>query len=108
MAVQAQRTVKEHWLLSQNYTDWSDIYHQASAGEQDEDLFSRKQVNLMRIISHAEDYQAGLENSLYEVSNQLNEIVNSRSWQIMKSIQSLRMKIIPKGSSLEQIIFGRE
>jgi hypothetical protein len=108
LAVQAQQTVKDQWLLSQKYTDWSRVYHQALSGDGIHDLHSRKHDHLMKIISQAEDYQAGLENSLYEVGNQLNDIINSRSWHIMKSIQNLRMKIVPKGSALEQILFGRD
>jgi hypothetical protein len=108
LAVQAQKTVNDQWLLSQKYSEWSQVYHQALSGDGIHDLQSRKHDNLMRIISQAEDYQAGLENSLYEIGNQLNDIKNSRSWQIIKSVQNLRMKIVPKGSALEQILFGRD
>lgn len=108
LAVQAQQTVKTRWLLSEHYTEWSQIYHKALSVGKKNDLLSKKHDNLKGIISHAEDYQAGLENSLYETGNQLNDIISSRSWQIMRNIQSLRMKIVPKGSALERILFGRK
>jgi glycosyltransferase involved in cell wall biosynthesis len=108
LAIQAQQTVNEQWLLSKKFTEWSQVYHQALVGDGRNDLQSRKHGNLMRIISQAEDYQAGLENSLYEVGNQLNDIISSRSWQVMKRIQNLRMKIMPKGSALEKKLFRRD
>lgn len=104
----AQKTVVNHWLLSQNYSEWSDACRQSQFIANRISKNSLKHRNLMRIISHAEDYQSSLENSLYAVSNQLEEIRGSRSWQIIQSLQNLRLKIFPKGSKLEQILLGQK
>jgi hypothetical protein len=107
MGTAAQKTIMDDWLLSKNFSQWSDIYHQAYTGSGKSSDDSQKYENLLRIISQAEDYQAGLENSVYEVSNQLNDIVESRSWQILRAMQNLRLKIVPKGGALDRLIFGR-
>lgn len=102
----AQKTILDGWLLSKNFVEWSEVLSQALSRNlvQSQQSFNRK--NLLRIISHAEDYQANLESSLFQVSNQLNDILESRSWKFLKSLQNLRLRIIPKGGRLDQLLFG--
>ena len=61
----------------------------------------------MRIISQSENYQTALEDSLYQVSNQLSDILDSRSWRLLTTVQNLRMKLVPKGGALERLLFKR-
>ena len=103
----AQKTIIDEWLLSKNFGQWSEIYHQAYSGNGKKSDNSQKHNNLLRIISQAEDYQADLENSVYEVGNQLNDIIESRSWQTLKAMQNLRLRIVPKGGALDRLLFGR-
>jgi glycosyltransferase involved in cell wall biosynthesis len=92
----AQQTVKDGWLLSSNYSEFMDVYMQALEGEEKRAKVGKLDKNLRTIISHAEDYQSDLEERLFAAQNQLNEIHNSRSWKILKQIQKMRLKIIPK------------
>jgi hypothetical protein len=103
----AQKTILDDWLLSKKYGEWSEVYHQAFSGNGEKGDLSQKHNNLVRIISQAEDYQADLESSVYEVGNQLNDIIESRSWQTLKTLQNLRLRIMPKGGALDRLLFGR-
>ena len=102
----AQNTIIEDWLLSKNYDEWSEALQQALSRNETQAPPSKNNKNLLRIISQAEDYQANLESSLYEVGNQLNDILESRSWKSLKSFQNFRLKIIPKGGTLDRLLFG--
>jgi glycosyltransferase involved in cell wall biosynthesis len=106
LAIQAQRTVTDHWLLSRNHKDWIEVYKEALFDSKTGVTPSVKHNNLMRIISQSEDYQATLEDSLFEVSNQLSDILDSRSWRLLRTVQNLRMKLVPEGGILERLLFG--
>lgn len=96
MGSAAQQTVKDGWLLSSNYSRFNDVYKQALEGKEKKAKVGKLDINLKTIISHAEDYQSDLEERLFAAQNQLNEIHNSRSWKLLKQIQNMRLKIIPK------------
>ncbi|UCD42029.1 MAG: glycosyltransferase [Chloroflexota bacterium] len=104
----AQKNVIDDWLLSEKYGELAEVYQQALSGSPEQVGQSREHDNLLRIISLAEDYQADLENSLYEVGNQLNDILESRSWKSLKTMQNLRQRIMPKGGTLDRLLFGGE
>lgn len=106
LAIRAQKTVTDHWLLSRNHKDWVEVYKRALSDCKTGITTSRRHNNLMRIISQSEDYQAALEDSLFVVSNQLSDIFNSRSWRFLRTVQNLRMKLVPNGGFLERLIFG--
>jgi len=93
----AQRTVNDGWLLSENYSKLREIYQLALEGRGITAIDEKDSTPLMGILSHAEEYQSGLEDRLFAVNNQLNEIHSSRSWKLLKQLQKLRLKIIPKG-----------
>lgn len=93
IALAAQKTVKDGWLLSNNHHQLGDIYRQVLQGSLDR---QRENKNLKRIIAHAERYQSGLEGELFAASNQLSEIHNSRSWRMLKKIQNFRLKVLPR------------
>ena len=97
IATAAQKTVQEEWLLSRKYHELIDVYQLALEEKGPAQKVRQDNANLKRIISQAEDYQSGLEERLHAVDNQLNEIHNSRSWRLLKQIQKLRLKLIPKG-----------
>ncbi|MGW8142778.1 MAG: glycosyltransferase [Anaerolineales bacterium] len=102
----AQNTIIEDWLLSKNYGEWSEVYLKAFERNRGQDGGLKDHKNLLKIIAHAEDYQADLESSLFEVANQLNDILESRSWKSLKALQNLRLRIMPKGGTLERLLFG--
>jgi len=96
IATAAQKTVQDDWLLSRKYHELIDVYQLALEEKGSAQKVRQDNANLKRIISQAEDYQSGLEERLHAVDNQLNEIHNSRSWRLLKQIQKLRLKLIPK------------
>ena len=100
IAAAAQQTVKDQWLLSQKHHELSEVYQLALEGERQAQSADQSNKHLKRIISYAEDYQADLEERYYAVNNQLTEINNSRSWRLLKQVQNLRLKIIPKGKTV--------
>jgi len=91
-----QRTVNDGWLLSENYSRLSEVYQLALEVHKITGKDEKDSKHLMSILSHAEEYQSGLEDRLFAANNQLNEIHNSRSWRLLKQLQKIRMKVVPK------------
>ena len=96
IGVSALQTVKDGWLLSSNYSQFSEVYKLALEGGGKKAKIGKLDKNLKTIISHAEDYQSSLEERLFATENQLIEIHNSRSWKLLKQIQKMRLKVLPK------------
>jgi len=92
----AQQTVKDGWLLSSNAHQLKEAYLLALDERGEYYLVEDNFRNLKSILSRAEKYQSNLEDSLYAAENQLTEIHNSRSWNMLKKIQRIRLKIFPK------------
>jgi len=92
----AQQTVRGGWLLSSNYSQLSELYQAALESDEKNGKDEKVSSNLKSILSHAEDYQSVVEERLFAADNQLNEIHGSRSWKLLKQIQELRLKVIPK------------
>ena len=92
----AQRTVNDGWLLSENYSRLSDVYQLALEGRELTAKYETDHKPLMSILSHAEEYQSGLEDRIFAANNQLNEIHSSRSWKLLKQLQKIRLKVVPK------------
>jgi len=83
-------------LLSSNYSQLSELYQAALESDEKNGKDEKVSSNLKSILSHAEDYQSVVEERLFAADNQLNEIHGSRSWKLLKQIQELRLKVIPK------------
>ena len=92
----AQRTVNDGWLLSENYSRLSEVYQLALGGRELTAKDEKDNRHIMSILSHAEEYQSGLEDRLFAANNQLNEIHSSRSWNLLQQLQKLRLKVVPK------------
>jgi glycosyltransferase involved in cell wall biosynthesis len=105
MGQQAQKTVKDHWLLSENYKDWYNVYLHAwdRFGEKKDFILDLDQVTT--ILDQAYTYQQGSEQYYKDLSEQINEILVSRSWKAFQFLQSLRLKFLPKGSEAEKLLY---
>ena len=96
MGEYAKRSVREHWLLSNNIAQFSQVYQMAMEGSGTSAKERQAAVHLKSILSHAELYQSDLEDQLFATKNQLDAIHNSRSWKLLVKLQELRLKILPK------------
>ena len=110
IAKEAQKTLKDNWLLSHHYEEWLAAYRSANAIAKDPLTTSRRQSSqsLLDLLSQIVVYQSIIKSRLDDTSYQLNDILNSRSWQWMQKLQRVRVKLIPEGSSAEQILFNRK
>jgi hypothetical protein len=80
-------------------------------------LLWKENADLRSLAVETQDQLASLTEKVVEmdkelntVSNQLRDVHESRSWQIMQQIQNLRLKIIPSGSRRERVflsLFGK-
>lgn len=103
----AQETVRQGWLLSQHAAEWPDTYHQILAsGRQAASLSPAVQIALsvneqvesrqseleqdLKILHKSVQEMAAEIKTLQERSNQLDEILNSRSWKLVQQMQKIR------------------
>jgi processive 1,2-diacylglycerol beta-glucosyltransferase len=132
----AQTTVQDHWMLDPHAQDWVQAYQQVLASvvqlpSQPDDRVSRileigqqiddYQTNLegdydrMRVILAERDetiHQLGkqlveLDRKAVTANNQLQDILASRSWQMIQRLQRLRLRLVPPGSRVESLLFHR-
>lgn len=105
MGKNAQETVKNKWLLSQHYQEWLEVYREGLQGKKRLHKSSLGQIEpILRIIKQADDYLQELEERNVELdrvavttTNQLDDILNSRSWRLLQIFQKARLKVFPQG-----------
>ena len=59
------------------------------------------------LITEISEKAVELDKRANTVDNQLNEIYASRSWQFLQKIQRLRLRLVPKGSRRERLLFRK-
>ena len=76
-------------------------------------LLWKENADLRSLAVETQDQLAGLTEKVVEmdkelntVSNQLRDVHESRSWQMMQRIQNIRLKIIPSGSRRERVFLS--
>lgn len=110
IAQQAQKTIKDNWLLSDHYEKWTNAYHSAIAIAKDQLNSPQRQslLSLLNVLSQIVEYESNVVSSLGDTSYRLNDILTSRSWQWMQKLQRMRKKLIPEGSQSEHLLFNRK
>jgi glycosyltransferase involved in cell wall biosynthesis len=115
MAQEAQKTVKQDWLLSRNAYKWSDHYHDVQSNLADgrrtlDELDYERDDRLHRILSMQSDqverllekerivaeqdqfFQSAIrshENALTEKEQTLQSVLNSTSWKMTRPLRDL-------------------
>jgi hypothetical protein len=77
----------------------------AEEGQVDPGLF-----NLLSVIQQSIEYNNELIESVGALTEQVEDILESRSWRMMKKFQNIRLKLIPPGGSGERMlnsVFGK-
>jgi|YNPMSStandDraft_1061717.scaffolds.fasta_scaffold10074_2 glycosyltransferase involved in cell wall biosynthesis len=108
MGRNAQSTIKEKWLLSNNADLWLETYSQAF-----ETQSNPKRIflyNLIRTIDEQMfEYQNDLrwslkqaEEQIRQLDFQLNEIQSSALWKLLRKFWKIRSLLIPNDSKIEQ------
>ena len=105
MGKKAQETVRRKWLLSQHCQEWFDVYREGINLENESHKSSPSQIEpILRVIKQAEEYLQEVEEKNVELDrvavttmNQLEEILNSRSWRLLQKLQKVRIKLFPHG-----------
>lgn len=108
MGRNAQKTIKEKWLLSNNADLWLETYSQAF-----ETKSNPKQIFLYNLITKIDEqifeYQNDLRWSLKQAGEQirqldlqLSEIQSSAFWNLLRKIRKIRTLLIPHHSKREQ------
>lgn len=108
MGRNAQNTIKEKWLLSNNADLWLETYSQAF-----ETKSNPKQIFLYNLITKIGEqmfeYQNDLrwslkqaEEQIRQLDLQLNEIQTSALWKLLRKIWKIRTFLIPHHSKREQ------
>lgn len=114
MGKNAQETVRRKWLLSQHCQEWVEVYREGMNWKNVSHKSSPGQIeSIRRVIKQADEYLQELEEKNVELDrvavttgNQLEEVLNSRSWRILQKLQQTRIKLIPQGSRIEKFLDG--
>jgi len=104
MGHQAQESIKDSWLLSQNYREWYDVYLHAWDNYGEIKNLSPNLDIISAILDQAYEYQQETEQYYKEISDQNYEILESRSWKALQFVQGLRLKLLPKGGGGEKML----
>ena len=110
MGSAAQITVKDGWLLSQNIQGWLEAYQRAFKPDTDKQQVDPGLSNLLGVIQQSIEYNNELRENVGALAEQVEDILESRSWRIMKKFQNIRLKLIPPGGSGERMlnsVFGK-
>lgn len=110
MGSEAQITVKDGWLLSQNNQGWLEAYQSALNPKAEEGQVDPGLFNLLSVIQQSIEYNNELIESVGALTEQVEDILESRSWRMMKKFQNIRLKLIPPGGSGERMlnsVFGK-
>ncbi|GAB4501288.1 MAG: hypothetical protein Fur0035_08300 [Anaerolineales bacterium] len=131
MAVRAQETIKEKWLLSKNASRWNDVFENllnqaGSIGKPEDtalaltrsintqlfDAFSMQDENLHTLketvaaltaqVVEKENAVAALTAQVAEKESVLQSIFNSPGWKILNLFHRIRVKLFPDGSRRER------
>jgi glycosyltransferase involved in cell wall biosynthesis len=104
MGHQARELVKDRWLLSQNYSEWYEIYLHAWDNYGEIKNLSPNLDIISAILDQAYEYQQETEQYYKELSDQNYEILESRSWKALQFVQGLRLKLLPKGGGGDKML----
>ena len=112
VATAAQDTIRQDWLLSQHAGAWQAAYQEATVlAAQPDNAHQARFPLLARAASQALQRQLSIEQELADskalaelLRRQLDEIMNSRSWQALQKLQSMRTRLIPIESRREKLL----
>lgn len=109
MAQNAQQTVRERWLLSQNSQLWLNAYQQTleqgprqAAPALQPDPTDWRPL-LLRVIRQTEAYLQALETRARQ-PEWMHDFQQSRTWRLAQRIAHLRQRLFPPGSRREQLL----
>lgn len=100
----AKKSVKDKWLLSQNFNEWYGVYLHAWDNYRKRKNFTPDIDKLSTILDQAYTYQQGSEQYYKDLSDQINEIYESQSWKALQLLQGLRLKLFPRGGAGEKFL----
>jgi len=118
MGRKAEETVRAGWMLSQHDQEWGQVYRRAkelaASRSQENALLSERLGEFSRRVeARRQDYETAIrtlrgiiverDKTLRELDerssilqNQLNDILESRSWKTMQKLQKIRTTIAPR------------
>jgi len=109
MALAAQKTVKENWLLSENIKSWLDIFDRLNRSVYLEDSQKPMRAHLANMINRKLFYQRTNETQHYQNEiaardRTLNEIYRSRGWKVLTKYRQGRDKLSGGVQTIKRII----
>lgn len=111
MGLKAQNTVKHGWLLSQHYQEWREVYQRALNTENENEQADLGLSELSSVIHQSIQYNIKLDESVNASTEQVKEILESRSWKVIERLQQIRLSLLPSGGLGERVfysIFGKK
>lgn len=96
---EAQKTIREGWLLSQNAHLWIDAYQEICLLPKREPSTNALTHFILPVAEQVQEIYYKQRDALA----QIDEIENSLAWKVVQYLWMLRMKLIPAGSLREKI-----
>lgn len=96
LGYEAQYTVKQKWLLSQNYPYWLEAYCRAFEPEMNSDARIPDRTLLSSILEQAQSYCLMRDREAQKLYKELTEIYESRSWQALQKVHRIWEKLFPE------------
>lgn len=110
IAQNAQKTVRDKWLLSKNYHLWMDIYQKAFNKSRSASCTPINDL-IQSIAQQLNDYHQSLRESISEnqriskeLKAQIDEIKQGYLWRFLHRVWRIRLVLAPPGSKQEQIL----
>lgn len=95
LGYEAQKTVKQSWLLSENYPKWLEAYRRAFAPGKNIESYSPDRTLLSSILEQTQQYYLMRDREAMRYYKELVEIYESRSWKALQKLHRLREKLFP-------------
>lgn len=95
LGYEAQKTVKQSWLLSENYPKWLEAYRRAFEPGKNIESYSPDRTLLSSILEQTQQYYLMRDREAMRYYKELVEIYESRSWKALQKLHRLREKLFP-------------
>ena len=102
LASNAQKTIRENWLLTKNAYQWKDAYQIALAHPYSRRDLKNNPLKTIEIIN--QQLNEAHANLVSTLEKELSEILTSETWKIALFLRNLRIKLFPLGSRREKLV----